>query len=199
MTDTVETELIVRLKGGDVSAFNLLTRKWYEKILSFLYRILGNMDDAEDACQKTFIAVYSMSHQLNDCNKFSTWLYQIANNYAIDQLRHRKKLFRRNGSSEDPEYDLAADPPDLEQVDMASGIDSAALRHLFEKTMRTIPNEQRVVIVMKLYQDLKFSEIAQILEVPINTVKTRMYTGLRVMKETLNKDKMIKEILKDAM
>ncbi len=199
MPDSPEFELIAKFKAGDVSVFNLLTRRWYEKILGFLYRVLGNMEDAEDACQKTFITVYTRLHQLNEPAKFRSWLYRIANNNAMDLLNDRKHIARSrtNGESEDPHIDL--DGPDTEAADLESRIDLVGLHILFEKIMLSIPEEQRVVIVMKLYQDMKFSEIAETLNVPLNTVKTRMYSGLRAMKDSLARNKLIEEILKDAM
>ncbi len=199
MWDNKESELVARFKAGDLYVFNLLTRMWYERILSLLYRLLGNIQDAEDVCQKTFITAYSRLSQLNDNERFSTWLYRIANNHAIDELRDRKRLSRGHGKLDPSGQDHPVDPPDSDQVDLEAGIDGAELRRLFESVMQSIPDEQRVVVVMKLYQDLKFTEIGEILEVPVNTVKTRMYTGLRAMKDALSNNRLIEEILKDAM
>ncbi len=199
MPDNTESELIARFKAGDLSAFNVLTRMWYEKILSLLYRVLGDIDEAEDVCQKTFITVYSRIHQLNDNDKFSTWLYRIANNCAIDHLRDRKNSFRGDGRLHPDDSGGTSDIPETEPTDMEGRIDGIALRHLCEKALSSIPEEQRIIIVMKLYQELKFTEIAEILDIPVNTVKTRMYTGLRTMKEILNKNRLIEEILRNAM
>ncbi len=199
MADNIESELIARIKGGDMSAFNVLTKTWYEKILSFLYRVLGRIDEAEDVCQDTFVTAYSKLYQLNAADKFSTWLYRIANNLATDHLRARKSLFTQNEKWDQDDIDQAIDPPDSDFVDMESRIDGDALHAIFERTMRLIPDEQRVVVVMKVYNNLKFSEIAEILNMPVNTVKTRMYSGLRAMKEALNKNRLIEEILKNAM
>jgi len=199
MANAVESELIARFKAGDIAAFNLLTRRWYEKIMGFLYRVLGNIEDAEDACQKTFMAVYTRIHQLSDNDRFTTWLYQIANNNAMDQIRDRKRLLRRDGSPDDEEYSQSDDPPDPETVTMETSVDTEALSRIFEEAMQTIPDEQRTVIVMKLYEGLKFTEIAQILDITANTVKSRMYSGLRAMKGVLDKNKFIKEMLRNAM
>ncbi len=199
MRDNTESELIARFKAGDLSVFNLLTRMWYERILGFLYRIVGDIDEAEDVCQKTFITVYFRLHQLNDSGKFRTWLYRIASNCAIDHLRDRKSSFRGNGRPSPDGSDGTSDLPETESADLEERVDAIALRRLCERTLATIPDEQRTVIVMKLYQDLKFTEIAEVLNLPVNTVKTRMYTGLRAMKEVLNQNRLIEEILRNAM
>jgi RNA polymerase sigma-70 factor, ECF subfamily len=199
MPDNTELELVARFKAGDLSVFNTLTRMWYEKILSLLYRVLGDIDEAEDVCQKTFITVYFRLHQLNDNGKFGTWLYRIANNCAIDHIRERKNSFRGNGRIHPDGSDETSDIPEGDPVDMEGRIDGTALRRLCEESLGSIPEEQRVVIVMKMYQDLKFTEIAEVLNVPVNTVKTRMYTGLRTMKDILNKNRLIEEILRNAL
>lgn len=199
MHENTESELIGRFKSGELQVFNLLTRMWYEKILGLLYRILGDVDEAEDVCQKTFITAYFRLHQLNDNDKFRTWLYRIANNCAIDHLRERKKSYRRNGTPGSDGSDAMSELPERDPVDLEGRIDGTALRFLCEKALRSIPDEQRTVVVMKLYQDLKFTEIAEVLNIPVNTVKTRMYAGLRNIKEVLNKNRLIEEILRNAM
>ncbi len=199
MQETTESQLIARFKSGDLQVFNLLTRMWYEKILSLLYRILGDIDEAEDVCQQTFITVYFRLHQLNDSEKFRTWLYRIANNCAIDHLRERNKAYRRTGTPGRDGPDAVSDLPERDPVDLEGRIDGTALRRLCEKALGSLPDEQRTVVVMKLYQDLKFTEIAEVLDIPVNTVKTRMYAGLRGMKEILNRNRLIEEILRNAM
>ena len=199
MAENTDSEMISRFKAGELSVFNLLTGMWYEKILGFLYRTVGDIDEAEDVCQKTFITVYFKLHQLNDSDKFRTWLYRIANNCAIDHLRDRKSSFHGNGRLSPDGSDGTSDLPETEPADLERRIDATALRRLCEKTLASIPGEQRTVIVMKLYQDLKFTEIAEVLNIPVNTVKTRMYTGLRTMREALNRNRLIEEILRNAM
>ena len=199
MPENIESELIARFKSGDLPVFNLLTRMWYEKILSLLYRTLGDVDEAEDVCQKTFITAYFRLHQLNDNCKFKTWLYRIANNCAIDHLRERKQSYRRNGPSGPDGSDAMSELPERDTIDLEGRIDGTTLRRLCEKALGSIPEDQRTVVVMKLYQDLKFTEISEVLNIPVNTVKTRMYTGLRSLKEVLNKSRLIEEILRNAM
>lgn len=199
MPETTESELIAKFKSGDLSVFNILTRRWYETILGLLYRVLGDIDEAEDVCQKTFITVYFRLHQLNDNEKFRTWLYRIANNCAIDHLRERRHSFQTADAHRSNGSDGTQDLPETSPADLEGRIDGTALRRLCENALGSLPEEQRVVVVMKLYQDLKFIEIAEVLNVPVNTVKTRMYTGLRSLKEILNKNRLIEEILRNAM
>ena len=91
MTDFSDAELIDRFRSGQHHSFNLLVWRWQKPMLNFLYRFLGNQQDAEDVCQKTFLKVYQKISALKELEKFHLWLYQVAANEARDQLRRRKR------------------------------------------------------------------------------------------------------------
>ena len=204
MNNLRDAELIERFRKGQIQAFNLLVWRWQKPILNFLYRFLGNVQDSEDACQKTFIKVYQKLIDLQDVNKFRVWLYQVAANQARDQLRHRKRhsFFsldsnpKRNSEIDD---ELVPEIPDPESSKVEGRAHQIQLKSIFESAMQNIPEEQRVIIVMKVYQDLKFIEIAEALKLPINTVKSRMYYGLKALKEILKKQNLTEEALSYEM
>ena len=190
MNNLRDAELIERFRKGQIQAFNLLAWRWQKPILNFLYRFLGNVQDSEDACQKTFIKVYQKLIDLQDVNKFRVWLYQVAANQARDQLRHRKRHSF---------FSLDSNPKRNESSKVEGRAHQIQLKSIFESAMQNIPEEQRVIIVMKVYQDLKFIEIAEALKLPINTVKSRMYYGLKALKEILKKQNLTEEALSYEM
>ena len=191
MNNLRDAELIERFRKGQIQAFNLLAWRWQKPILNFLYRFLGNVQDSEDACQKTFIKVYQKLIDLQDVNKFRVWLYQVAANQARDQLRHRKRHSF---------FSLDSNPKRNSESSKVEGrAHQIQLKSIFESAMQNIPEEQRVIIVMKVYQDLKFIEIAEALKLPINTVKSRMYYGLKALKEILKKQNLTEEALSYEM
>ncbi len=200
MNNLSDAELIERFRKGHIQAFNLLTWRWQKPILNFLYRFLGNVQDSEDACQKTFIKVYQKLMDLQDSNKFRVWLYQVAANQARDQLRHRKRhSFFSIDSNSNMDDEIVPELPDPESNNIEGKTHGKQLRQIFEEAMQNIPEEQRVVIVMKVYQDLKFIEISEALKLPLNTVKSRMYYGLNALKETLKKQNLSEEALSYEM
>lgn len=199
MDSVSDQELIEKYKRGQVQAFNVLTWRWQPRILNFLYRYLGNVTDAEDICQTTFLKVFQKLKHLQDTQKFSAWLYQIALNQARDYFRRKKRqsvlsLNQTIGNAADDTLEaiLADDselPPDhdLQQKEM---------QKILSESLQRISEDQRVVIIMKIFENLKFSEIVDILKVPEGTVKSRLYTGLKSLRTVLEQSHLGKEVWK---
>lgn len=194
-----ESELISRFLDGDVNAFNMLVRQWQGRIFNFSFKILGQREDAKDVTQKTFIKTYKAIRKLRDPNRFSTWIHQIAMNLCRDELRRRKSHFTvsmqdKIRTSQGEEVELSEFlPDDGEQPD--DPLYQNEVADIIRRALKLIPEEQRIVIVMKEYQGLKFREIAEVLEEPLNTVKSRMYYGLSSLRKALAELDVDKEIL----
>ena len=181
-----DADLIARFLEGQVTAFNTLVWRWQDRLYNFVLRYVGNREEARDLCQQIFIRVYRSLGDLRNPERFSTWIYQIALNTCRDQLRQRQR--HPNLSLDHFEEEHGQPHPSLEQVDAQSPpADAQAheqdLRDLLSRALQTIPEEQRVVVVMKEYQNLKFTEIAAVLEAPVNTVKSRLYYGLKGLRK----------------
>ena len=195
MTDA---ELIQDFLDGHEASFNLLLRRWQKRLYNFVLRNVGDRDEARDLCQQVFIRVHRRLAGLRQPERFSSWLYQIAANACLDWQRTRQAQPTRR--LEDAE--LAGDVTDALPLSAGAGViatDAAAQRrdvsNLLSRALQRIPAEQRVVVVMKEYQDLKFTEIAAILQIPVNTAKSRLYYGLKALKRVfdawgLNKESM---------
>lgn len=185
-----DAELVEQFLGGEVEAFNVLVRRWEREIYQFVLPYVGNREDARDLCQQTFIKAYYKIPGLRDPQKFSTWLYQIAVNTCHNSWKRRRRhptvslegLQDGAGPGEElPE--MAAEPSTHPDVAAQEG----DVRALVQKALQAIPEEQRAVIVMKEYQGMKFSQIAEVLRVSVNTVKSRMYYGLSALKKIFEK------------
>ena len=189
MTDT---ELIACFRAGETDAFNALAGRWHRRLYNFIRRYLGDPEEAQDLCQQTFVRAYQSIRRLRDPQKFSTWLYQIAFNTCRDELRRRQRqpilsLENLEEHSDNPQLESPA-PPD-------AGAHERDLRDLLNRALQAIPEEQRVVVVMKEYQRLKFVEIAAVLQVPENTVKSRLYYGLSNLRKVLAQWNITQEML----
>ncbi|MFQ5707209.1 MAG: RNA polymerase sigma factor [bacterium] len=196
MTDA---QLIERYLDGDITAFNTLVWRWENNIFNFVLRYVGNREEAKDLSQKTFIRVYRKLHHLRDMDKFSSWIYQIAINLCRDELknRRRRQTYSLEGLQENDDGGANTNLP-LEKAtaqEPHDGVCSQDLREILNKALQAIPEEQRVVIIMKEYQGLKFTEIAEALQVSVNTAKSRMYYGLHALKKVFNKWNIDKESL----
>jgi len=185
MTDKV---LIERFISGDVSAFNTLVWRWEKTIYNFILRYLGDYELAKDVMQRTFIRAYKGLSKLKDGKKFSTWLFQIALNQCRDELKKRKRQFvsidevHNEDSTESKKVSHTVIDPDDGPAEITQKIEIASV---LKKALQCIPEEQRVVIIMKEYHGLKFIEISEILSVPLNTIKSRMYYGLNSLRKVL--------------
>jgi RNA polymerase sigma-70 factor (ECF subfamily) len=179
-----DEELIEACRAGETSAFDILVGRWEDKIRGAAYRILGSEDEARDVAQEAFLRAYRGLLAFKQEARFSSWLYQIALNLCRDRLRRRKT--RATVSLEEME---AAGPvmvetrpgahERLQQLDLARAV---------RRAIEALPEEQREVLVLKEYQGLTFVEIAQALEVPVSTVKTRLYRGLGQLRLRLERE-----------
>ena len=175
-----DADLILRFRAGQHQAFNALVWRWQGRLYRFALRYSGDSEEARDLCQQSFIRAYGQLHRLRDPERFSTWLYQIAANLCRDHLRQRVQHVSLDA------YEEASDRPHP-ALCRAADMDKVELRDLLNRALQTLPEEQRVVIIMKEYQGLKFTEIAETLKVPINTVKSRMYYGLSALKKIFDR------------
>lgn len=179
MTDA---KLIEEFRGGNIDAFNSLVERWQHRIHRFVYRYFSSHDDAMEITQKTFIKAYRKLHTLEDIDKFSSWIYRIANNLCLDEINRagRKRSQSLDVMKEYPAAKGVNGSPDLNMQQQELG---AILR----QALNQLPPEQRIVVIMKEYEGLKFREIAEILEEPENTVKSRMYYGLNSLRTIFEK------------
>jgi len=181
-----DEQLLGLFLGGDKDSFNVLVGRWEGPLYHFAYRFLGQHEEARDVCQETFLRVYRRADRFRDGAKFSTWLYQIALNLCRDVARKRKRWDRIFVS---PRRAEAGERAVAEPADTGEGTEERVLRAWQRWRLRhalaAIPSDQRVVVVMKTFQGMKFREIAEILGCPESTVKSRMYYGLANLREVL--------------
>ncbi len=174
-----DADLILRFKAGQHQAFNILVWRWQGRLYLFALRYSGDAEEARDLCQQSFIRAYGQLHRLRDPECFSTWLYQIAANLCRDHLRQRKPHVSLDA------YEEASTRPHP-ALCQAADAHQDELRELLNRALQTLPEEQRVVVVLKEYEGLKFREIAEVLNASVNTVKSRLYYGLKALRKTLN-------------
>lgn len=180
--ELTDSQLIERTLGGEADAFNLLVHRWERHIYGLTLRMLGRDDEAKDATQETFLSAYRNLGKFRGEAKFSSWIYRIALNICNTKLRGRSKtIVSIEEQQEAVGFEVAAETEDL-----GGGIQKEQIARHVRRALQGLPPDMRQVIVMKEYEGLKFSEIADILGIPISTVKTRMYTGLSELRKRLD-------------
>ena len=180
---TTDEELVARAQGGDLDSFNQLVLRWERQIYALAYRVIGRDEDARDVAQETFLRAYRALGGFKGEAKFSSWLYRIALNLCRDWMRRE----RRTPVAQAPEgvdlLDLATESTPAESVEDL--VSRKELGRAVARAMRNLPEEQRTAIILKEYQGLTFQEIADLLDCPLSTVKTRLYQGLSVLRRQL--------------
>jgi RNA polymerase sigma-70 factor (ECF subfamily) len=162
---TDDRKVIEHVLKGDTQAFNILVRQWEKPIYNFILRMIGDRDEAMDLCQDCFMKAYRELGTLKDRDRFSSWLYRIAHNTCLSRIR---KEYGKTWVELDPDTGAAHSP--LEN------------RLAVEKALQHLPEDQREVVVFKVFQGLKFEEIAAIQNAPVSTVKSRLYMGFEKLR-----------------
>ena len=178
-----DEELVARSMGGDLDSFNQLVLRWERPIYALAYRVIGREEDARDVAQETFLRAFRALGGFKGQAKFSSWLYRITLNLCRDWIRKE----RRTPVSQAPEgidiIELAGEAVPTDTIEQLVGRNQ--LSRAVSRAMAALPEEQRTAIILKEYHGLTFQEIADMLDCPLSTVKTRLYQGLSVVRRQL--------------
>lgn len=170
-----EAALLARVAAGDHQAFQTIMRHHEDRVFSVCLRILGNRESALDASQEVFLTVFRKGGQFKGESALGTWIYRIAVNTCYDLLRRSA----RKPSGPMPEHLEVVDPGAEE------AIESAGLRPEIQAALAAIPAEFRSAIVLADIEGLALPEVAEVLGVPVGTVKSRVFRGRRLLAERL--------------
>ena len=185
-TVTTDEQLVERALAGDSDAFGEVVRRWERKIYALAYGITGSVEDARDAAQETFIAAYRNLQGFRGEAKVSSWLHRIAVNQCI--TRKRRARVRAETGIEDEletvgERFLATDACESP----ARAVEAKERNEAVRRAVAALPPELREVVVLKEFEDLTFQEIADALQIPLSTVKSRLYTALKQLRLRLER------------
>ncbi len=182
-----EKALIERCKRGDLAAFNDLVRKYEKQVYNFAYRLTGNYDDANDVAQDAFLRVFNAIGSFRGDASFSTWLFRITTNVFLDE---RKRAKAHPQASLD-EYLELGESSVTRQIEDPSPTPEAVLEEseraqLLSNAVRDLPEYQRAMVTLYHGQQKSYEEIAEIMDLPIGTVKSRLNRARLALKEKLS-------------
>ncbi|MFN7946412.1 MAG: sigma-70 family RNA polymerase sigma factor [Blastocatellia bacterium] len=179
-----DDQLIERTLAGETDTFNVLVRRWERQIYGLALRMMGREEEARDICQETFLAAYRNLSRFRGEAKFSSWLYRIALNACHSRLRRQGVAAEQSLDATDAEgrpFEIADETAENTSERLHRDQRVAIVR----RALHALPAEMRQVIVMKEYEEMTFAEIAEVLGIPVSTVKSRLYTGLQLMRAKL--------------
>lgn len=167
-----DEELIARFQEGDEQAYVELVNRFRNRLMSFTYRYVNDMEQAEDIVQDALIKLYTHKHYYKNIAKFSTWIYTIAANLAKTELRKRKTrkvTYLSQMGPEERDYELPAVEPDTDELAQSEYIENK-----IQAAIQKLPLHFRTVTILRDIQELSYEEISKIVDVPLGTVKSRI-------------------------
>jgi RNA polymerase sigma-70 factor (ECF subfamily) len=172
-----DADLIRQAARGNVEAYNLLVSRWEKRVYNYLLRLTRHREDALDLTQDVFLKAYQNLRKLDDTARFAPWLYRIAHNEAYSMFRKKR-----------PETDVEELEPERTEMEITVGgspVFPIELSLSVAAALDRLSPDQREAVVLKIYQGFKFEEMAEVLECPVSTVKSRLYTALDLLKAEL--------------
>jgi RNA polymerase sigma-70 factor, ECF subfamily len=183
--DDTDQQLVQRVQAGDKSAFNLLVLKYQHRVLKLVSRFVNDAAEAEDVAQEAFIKAYRALPSFRGDSAFYTWLYRIAINTAKNALvSNRRRPVDFDLDLQDPEqYERQAR---LREADTPEGVMlTEEIRQVVEKAMEQLPEDLRTAIVLRELEGLSYEEIAEAMDCPVGTVRSRIFRAREAIDKKL--------------
>lgn len=175
---------VAQVRAGDTDGFRLLVERHSRSVFRLAYRMMGNEADAEDVVQETFLRAYRQLAQYETRCAFSTWLYRIATNYALDLLRAKRRhaehqpLPSEDGS--DPLDQFRADAPGQDRLML-----SAEVRHRFESALAELTEQERAAFEMRHFEGMSIEQIGDVLSIGGSATKNSIFRAVRKLRGAL--------------
>jgi RNA polymerase sigma-70 factor (ECF subfamily) len=179
--DENDAELVTASQGGDQDAFAQLVQRHQRRVFNLVFRMLQQYEEANEVTQETFLAAWQGLSSFRGDARFSTWLYRIAYNCSLKQLEQRKKDKALNAAIQ---AEHLLDHADKEER-ASTVLEIHDFQNLVREHLSMLPAKYRVVLVLRHLQEMTYEEMAEILTIPIGTIKTHLFRARNLLKERL--------------
>ena len=187
MSRDPDADLMLRVKQGDTAAFSALVDKYKQPVMNLVYRMLRDVTEAEDVAQNVFVQVYRSAHRYQVSSKFSTWLFTIARNLSLNEIRRRTRHPADSMDASSPEQE---DQPwhQYQDVKAVGPPDKLLQRELEQKindALADLPDNQRIALLLCRQDELSYEEMANVLGCSLSAVKSLIHRGRETLKQKL--------------
>lgn len=190
-----DAELVGLVRGGFLERFSEIIDRYQGKLFAYIYRLVGNREEAEDILQNVFLKVYKNINSYDSGRKFSSWIYRIAHNEAVNHIK--RKYLKKFVSLED----ISSSKDKLETSSSEDGPDNAWIRketaQEVNSALADLPLKYKQVLLLRYFADKSYEEIGEILEKPVNTVGTLINRAKKKLSQEMSNQKMQYEKRKD--
>jgi len=182
-----DAALMLRVKAGDFAAFEELVNKYKQPVMNLAYRTLRDSTEAEDLAQHVFLQVFKSAHRYEVAAKFSTWLFTIARNLCLNEIRRRSR--HPADSLDEPAFEDDDQPrrqvPDTRNFTPPDSLLQSELADKIEEALASLPEKQRTAILLCRGEEHSYEEIAEILSCSVSATKSLIHRGRETLKELL--------------
>ncbi len=172
-------ECVQKVQGGDADAFETLVRRHEKKIFNLLYRWLGDYDEAAEVAQEVFLAAFRAIKRFRGDSSFATWLYRIGVNHAKNRQKSLQVARQRWQATE------ISDPPGDPSSDPAEGVEQRERHELVQRGLNDLDADDALLILLHDLQEFRYEEIAESLDIPLGTVKSRLHRARQALRAKL--------------
>ena len=174
-----DIKLMLEFIEGDISAFEQIMNKYKEIVINIAYRFIQNRSTAEDIAQDVFLKIYNSAKSYKPKARLSTWIYKITANICLNELRSQKKYLKNISMDEIDET------RDFIQTNPFENLEKKELKHLVKEAIDSLPDRQRMVIILKKYEDLSYQDISEILGCSLSSVDSLLQRAKQNLKNKL--------------
>jgi len=181
----IDHQLMAKIAVGDHQAFRSLVERHQDQLVGTISKMLGNHNDSEDIAQQVFIRVWKHAKRYKPNNKFTTYLYTITRNlvYNESRRRSRKKTVSSDQLEEDQNFHQTADPTKVPDSQLLQ----SELQMAVDQAIQALPENQKMAVILRRYENLPYEEIAEILNTSVSSVKSLLFRARTALRETLSK------------
>jgi RNA polymerase sigma-70 factor, ECF subfamily len=174
-----DAECVRRVQRGDTDSFEILVRRHEKAIFNLVYRLLGNYDEAAEVAQEVFFSAFKSIHQFRGEANFSTWLYRIGLNHASTRRKSLNSTQRRHLPLDGTEViaDSAVDP--------AKSVEHKEIQQRVQEALNSLDPEDARIILLRDLQDVPYDDVAEMLDIPVGTVKSRLHRARQALRTNL--------------
>ncbi|HOK77198.1 MAG TPA: sigma-70 family RNA polymerase sigma factor [Verrucomicrobiota bacterium] len=182
-----DTELMLRVKRGDMEAFAVLVEKYKQPVMNLVYLALPDPTEAEDLAQNVFVQVHKSAHRYKPSAKFSTWLFTIARNLCLNEIRRRARHPAESLDQQDAtgDGDAARQVADIRHRDPGDLLLKSELESKVEEAIRALPAKQRIALLLCREEELSYEEIARVLGRSVSATKSLIHRARETLKARL--------------
>ncbi len=183
----VDAALMLRVKQGETAAFAELVEHYKQPVLNLAYRMLRDATEAEDLAQNVFVQVYKAAHRYEANSKFSTWLFTIARNFCLNEIRRRSRHPADSMDASSSEHEDQAQPQfeDKQAVSPPNRLLESELEQKIQEALAQLPENQRTAIVLCRQEELSYEDIARVLGCSVSATKSLIFRGRETLKQKL--------------